>query len=315
VYNIQNYTAGPASIGARAVMDVPLFPIKDIIMNSIERPVKNVLIVCSIITIAFIIFLFLYLKPAENIQSQKEPNIKTEELKTQKKSEQIINNNNSYPLKKPLTTEQREQRKSAVISIVAVAPIFTAAGLYIWARLRIDNSKKRHHEAEDLMRQQEIIKRNQEIDLWISFDESRRNDPQYKNIILNLRGILAHIEFGLDLPSFRQQVLSAWIGAHDFLNASEDSPPKIASNYAFIYLREAINILERLPTQKMQIIGGGFGVEGALTGMAIATGINAIIDGYVSSKCQNQIAKANDLLTKAVQEINILTKLLAKSQP
>lgn len=148
-----------------------------------------------------------------------------------------------------------------------------------------------------------ILKRMRKLDGWVcleygcAFEQLEkdllrtemavRDSKDARRIVEILRKIESTIEIGTSRDHFARQISTHWLSIKDFTEANSSQLPLFCALVQGIYqnYRTALDLWRQgaghLP---FQFSGGGFGFRGAVTGMAIAIGLNSLVGVYNQSK-------------------------------
>ena len=92
------------------------------------------------------------------------------------------------------------------------------------------------------------------------------------------------VEIGIDRDFYTQCLANAWAESKHLLESDIYPGFCYFANGAFANYRRALEIWRTQVASGPAFIGGGFGVEGALEGMAVATVLNAAVSAASNAK-------------------------------
>ena len=137
-------------------------------------------------------------------------------------------------------------------------------------------------------------------------ESSVANDPEAKSLVHGFRQIEAHVEMGIGRDQYCQFVAQISLGVKDFVATKSARYPFFASviQSIFSHHRDVVAIWTQGSGQSnVQFVGGGFGLQGAVTGMAVGMVLNSLVgasnrrkDSAMNDKICEQWSAASQLL-------------------
>jgi hypothetical protein len=135
--------------------------------------------------------------------------------------------------------------------------------------------------------------------------------PLAISVYQHLLAIDARLRIGFETNVFPAAALCDLLGA-SLVNleqlAAQGSCPafsEVAKTAHNLY-REIVRLMRTFPQQRPYLIGGGFGIRGAVKGIAVATGINWMLN-HPTRQRQSHAAQS---LAENVQNAHVLLQLL-----
>jgi hypothetical protein len=117
-------------------------------------------------------------------------------------------------------------------------------------------------------------------------DEPINNDHEAIKVVHLLEAIAARVEVGIDRDFYTQCLANAWAESKRLLETSTYPGFCYFAKSAFDSYRRALDIWRTKIGSAVTFIGGGFGLEGALEGMAVATVLNAVVSSASNAKAR-----------------------------
>ena len=127
-------------------------------------------------------------------------------------------------------------------------------------------------------------------------------------IIRLLEAIAARVEIGIDRDFYTQCLANAWAESKPFLESATYPGFCYFAKGAFDDYRRALETWKTQVGSAPAFIGGGFGVKGALEGMAVATAVNAVVSAASNAKARKIQGQIQAQWREASQKIAVLRR-------
>ena len=193
--------------------------------------------------------------------------------------------------------------------VAAGATAFVA--VWVFAIVRQDRLEGEAAEKVRIARCQEEQDNRVRIALQRLSAEPVSTDREAVRIIRLLEAIAARVEIGIDRDFYTQCLANAWAESKRLLESATYPGFCHFAKGAFDNYRLALEIWRTQVGSAPAFIGGGFGVKGALEGIAAATALNAVVSAASNAKAQKIQDQIQGQWRDASQKIAVLRSALS----
>lgn len=138
-----------------------------------------------------------------------------------------------------------------------------------------------------------------------------------RDIVRTLRKIEAIVEIGITRDQLQIHVAEGWIDVKDFLDDFGDRFPQFSELVAGAYddYKSSLELWNRGASEiPLEISGGGFGLAGAATGMALGIGVQSMINAYNNSHNAKLEDRLRVELSRSARKTDVLHNVM-RSNP
>lgn len=138
-------------------------------------------------------------------------------------------------------------------------------------------------------------------------EETVADETEAAKIVQSLAGIASRLEIGIERTDYTRYLADAWATSTDWLSHHRGSTFSYFAEGAFADYRKALDLWSKVDHQSsLSFFGGGFGVEGALEGIAIASVLNSIASSGPKSAAKKAWTEIHSLWADAAEKITVL---------
>ncbi len=160
------------------------------------------------------------------------------------------------------------------VILAALFPLLVVSSVVVWLVCSLVRRTRRRREMEAAAT---VEYYHAKTAMQFLSAEPISKDREAIKLVCLLEAIAARIEIGIDRDFYAQCLAEAWAQSKPILERPTNPGFCCFAKGAFDNYRRTLDIWRNQIGPGATFIGGGFGIEGALEGMAVATAINAVV--------------------------------------